>query len=364
MINIRFNQPIVNSFLGGHSSLEVGSLGIQSLAEAKDFALAYGFDTDNEEDVKRLWYYQDEAIAYLEKKVLNQDEFIPDELKDKTKNPLDILIYASQTESHLQKWSCVVLKVIHALILLQNDLFKFYSDEIQEGVFGPVEKHIFHNDDGSVWLGKPNDEYSVELHRFEKKTFKNRNSAITKMLSKPDITAFGLMDQLGIRFLTKNVFDVFRVVRFLHKKNIISFSHNIPNQTNNTLYPLNLFFESLETLSTDTDYSSEEINTFLNQKLKTESERAEFLEKRNPFTDNSYRFIKFISRRLIKLKKEEGKKRLGFFYPYEVQILDYDSHVNNETGASSHDEYKKRQIKKVRLRLFGMSPIERQRKSQ
>ena len=43
---------------------------------------------------------------------------------------------------------------------------------------------------------------------------------------------------------------------------------------------------------------------------------------------------------------------IRFFYPYEVQIVDEESHRNNTQGEASHFEYKKNQIQASMKRLF------------
>ena len=42
-----------------------------------------------------------------------------------------------------------------------------------------------------------------------------------------------------------------------------------------------------------------------------------------------------------------------FFYPYEVQITDLESHKQNTGGEASHQECKKSQLDSARIRLFG-----------
>ena len=68
----------------------------------------------------------------------------------------------------------------------------------------------------------------------------------------------------------------------------------------------------------------------------------------------------YFSRKLIRFEVDvNGKKeKIKFFYPFEVQIMDYHTYVNNMRGPLSHSEYKKRQHKAARLRLFGQTPEE------
>ncbi|MGZ3723788.1 MAG: hypothetical protein ACXVA9_12685, partial [Bdellovibrionales bacterium] len=61
---------------------------------------------------------------------------------------------------------------------------------------------------------------------------------------------------------------------------------------------------------------------------------------------------KFITRQLVRVTHPETGKSFSFFYPYEVQILDYEHYVRSLTGPASHDEYKSRQRSRARQRVF------------
>ena len=69
-----------------------------------------------------------------------------------------------------------------------------------------------------------------------------------------------------------------------------------------------------------------------------------------------YRFIKFISRKLVTVPLGEGdnKRAFRFFYPFEIQIMDYDTYVKNLSGPMAHDEYKNRQRRKARERVLAI----------
>ncbi|MEO0336794.1 MAG: hypothetical protein AAF202_10385 [Pseudomonadota bacterium] len=74
----------------------------------------------------------------------------------------------------------------------------------------------------------------------------------------------------------------------------------------------------------------------------------------NQFSSQDYRFIKFITRKLIRIPAgNEESSPFSFFYPYEVQIVDYETYLQNLSGGASHAEYKKRQKRKARMRVLG-----------
>jgi uncharacterized protein (TIGR04562 family) len=93
----------------------------------------------------------------------------------------------------------------------------------------------------------------------------------------------------------------------------------------------------------------------LRDQLASESARAEYHLKSNEFSGADYRFIKFINRKLITVAvgPGENQRAFRFFYPFEIQIMDYETYMRNLTGPMAHDEYKNRQRKKARDRVLG-----------
>lgn len=357
--NYTFNLPLFQSLIGGLSSLDVPRLNVQSLDDATSFVRAYGFNYEDEEDQKRLWRYHRRAVNFIRNELLEEGEVYPEALSDPDhlKNLLYLLIYAStqdQKEMSLQKWACATLKVMHVMVHLDNDLFTYYSNEIQEQLFQPYRDRIHETADGQLFLGLEGESEHIPLEKFDVKTFKSSKSSVTKLLAKPEEVAFTLLDKMGIRFVTRHLFDVFRVLRFLMDKNIVSFPHIISDQSNNTLYPMNLFSEVVESLTKEQDLSSEQLDQLLAQKMEQASARSEYRQKLNAFSSQDYRFIKFITRSLVRVPMGEGLNPLSFFYPYEVQIVDIETYNNNLQGAASHKEYKARQKKRARLRVLGV----------
>ena len=337
--------------IGGLNTLDVPHLASDTEAQAKAFVAAYGYDLDDEKDLQRVWSFHRKAITYIQNELLIEGEQIPSELSDKEKlqSPARLIYFASQSDHEFREWACGILKVIHAFVHLNNDLFNFYSTEIQEQILRPIQAHIVDEPASGVRLGSGSNSDSVLLKKFEVKPFKTTSSSVTKLLAKPNLVAFSLMDKMGVRFITKNISDVFRVVRYLTDENIVCFAHNIPDQSINTLYPLNLFLEAVEHAKDNKDIDNQAFEEILKEKLSHPSVTPEYRERVNSFTSENYKFVKFITRRLVKVSQPE----ISFFYPYEIQIVDYDTYIQNMTGEAAHDQYKKRQVERARLRVLG-----------
>lgn len=359
---MRFDPISFESMIGGLSTLDIPRINIQTAEQAKEFILSYGYDVNKEEDVSKLWSYHRRAINYIQSELLREGETIPEVLVEpnQLKDIWNLFIYASTQNSQLQKWACGLLKVMHIFVHLENDLFAQYSTEIQEQLLKPIRTHV-HEDPilGSI-LGPALGQNSIQLKKYEEKAFKTTTSSVTKLLAKPELVAFTLMDKVGVRFITKHLVDVFRVLRYLIEHNLVNFAHNIADQSINTVYPLNLFLEVMESLNLNQQYTSEEIDARLFEKLEKEKDRAVYKEKFNSFTSEEYRFLKFITRRLVRVTFKNGDQphTLNFFYPFEVQIVNYDYYLKNLQGPASHDKYKERQVRRARARVFGFQDLQ------
>jgi uncharacterized protein (TIGR04562 family) len=328
------------------------------LEEAYAFMRAYGFEPDNDPQMLDLWRFHRRAVTFIQTELLEEGEVFPESLSDpnQLKDLAYLLIYASTSdrrENSMQRWACSVLKVMHVLVHLDKDLFTHYSHQIQDQILAPFKQHIYQDPTMGTYLGSPGSHNSISLKKYDIKPFKTSKSSITKLLAKPDEVAFSLLDKMGIRFVTKSLFETFGVLRYLVQNSIVSVPHVVTDQSNNTLYPLNLFIEVCESITKEQELQANEIDALLKEKLEKESARATYRKKLNQFSSQDYRFIKFITRKLIRVPAEEGASPFSFFYPYEIQIVDYETYLKNLGGGASHAEYKKRQKRKARMRVLG-----------
>ncbi len=361
--DLRFSQRLLDSVLGGVSVIDLRQLHISTIEKAYDFAKIYGYDLNDAEDREAAWSYHRKAVTFLREFLLEEGEDLPEILTDpqQLKDPAFLLIYASTQEhqnNSIQKWACAILRVVHVYVHLENDLFRHYRDEIQQQILRPIEERITQRPVmGSPVLGLAADGEQITLNKFEVKTMKTTSSAIIKLLAKPAMVTQSLYDRLGVRFVTRNIFDSFRVLRYLIHQHLVSVAHIMPDQSNNTLYPTNLFLEVMGHLQTSNEgLSEEQIQQQLLAKLEMNPDAAKFREKYNPYSGEAFRNMKFISRRLISVAADDGqKKNFRFFYPFEVQIIDHDAYVSSLSGPSAHAQYKERQRRAARARVLGLT---------
>jgi len=357
-----FNSQMLGCVVGGVSALDIPRLNIHTVEEARQFILAYGYDVNDFASQDELWATHRRAIALIKEQLLDEGEQIPERLVDQhqLKDLCELLIIASSRapqDRELQRWACAILRVMHVYVHLRNDLFSAFRDEIQAQILKPLQEAIVHREaSGSSVLG-PSVDGGIELAKFEIKPFKTTASSVVKLLARPEKVALTLLDKLGVRFVTRTTYDSFRVIRFLVDQHILSYPHIIPDQSNNTLYPVNLFLEVMEELKTRPagEFAQDEIQRALSTRLEREHSRAEYRERINEFSGPEHRFIKFINRKLITISvgPTETQRAFRFFYPFEIQVMDYETYLRNHSGPAAHDEYKNRQRKRARARVLG-----------
>jgi uncharacterized protein (TIGR04562 family) len=363
-----FNRQVLDCVVGGVSALDIPRLNVETPEEARQFTLAYGYDVSDPAQLDQLWSTYRRAVALIKEQLLDEGEHIPEELCDPTQlgDLSRLLIIASSPkleDRDKQRWACAILRVMHVYVHLRNDLFSMFRDEIQAQILKPLQDAIIQDDvKGTTVLGSTPAGGGIKLDKFEIKPFKTTASSVVKLLARPEKVALTLLDKLGVRFVTHTVYDSFRVIRFLVDNHILSYPHIIPDQSNNTLYPVNLFVEVMRELKIRENRgeqpSSQEVEDLLRARLESSKDRAKYLEKSNEFSGPEYRFIKFINRKLITVHLGEGERKrpFRFFYPYEIQVMDQDTYTKNLTGPMAHDEYKNRQRKKARARV--LAPLE------
>lgn len=360
MLNFRFREHNLKTVIGGVSPLDLRNISIDSVEEAHEFFSSYGFDWNVDADRKELANVFQKAVVFLKTEIVEERDKFPKELLDynELKDLRKLLVYVNSKSHHsnedLRRWSGALLKVMHVIVHFTHDMYSIFPEEIQKQTLGPFEEHLFSDPaHDSSFLRKNSNEESIKLYKFEKKPVKDFRSSVLKLLAKRKLFALNLYDNIGVRFVTWNTFDTFRVIRYLMANTLINPFHTVTDQSVNTVYPLNLFFEAMDDLSTaHKDFDPNEVEAFLAKKLNENYQRAEYLLKENVFSGEGYKFIKFVSRRLISVNVNGSQHR--FFYPFEVQILTRDAYLESIQSEQAHHEYKKRQRDSARQRLLDM----------
>lgn len=361
---------------------------------ASSFLSAYGYSPENPVEWAELLGNYQESLRFIKKYFLRPenpagaDLEIPKafyELADLR----DLFIYAGDKNSAnviRSRWACAILRVMYTVSHIDKDIRQEYFASIQQQVFDRFYKEL-HSVDGVVYLGDPKTLESVELVKFQTKPRKARDSLILKLLHKQENTTEEVFDQVGVRFVTKSVLDVARVLKYLRDRYIVMPVNIRPNRSRNSLIDPILYRRKWREAKFETErgilHTRAEIDSSLEQSLQSGYEVKDGATERNRFSSQSYRSIQFTCRQLVKFRNPvyddvkalrnalrdvqdpEIKKHVErldvskifreqrFFYPFEVQILDLRNHEEAESGQASHAAYKAAQVQTAMKRVLG-----------
>lgn len=353
-----FDHDVLQSVAGGSSAIDSPRLNIRNIEAAKSFMVSYGYDLEDPKAVDKLWYFHRRALVLMTEKLGFTEDEIPEKLRDRRLlgDIAQLLLYASarrEEEKGLQKYACAILRCMHVYVHSESDLFSSFTKEIQHQILSPFQGAIFNDGSSHRTFLKSQHEgrAPIELVGFEVKPFKASSSTVIKLLAKPDALAMKVFDKLGVRFITKSLFDSFQVIRFLVEENLINFAHIMPDQSSNNLYPVDLFLQMCDWVQHNEPRSEgEDLDKLFEKAFLDGGDQLKLFRKTNSQSSEDFRFIKFITRKLIQVSS--GAEAFSFFYPFEIQIMDKKAHEKILSGPTMHDAYKERQRLTARKRVF------------
>ena len=172
---------------------------------------------------------------------------------------------------------------------------------------------------------------------------------ILKLLHKRDNLPQSVFDRIGIRLVTPTKKEALAALQYIRRHNLAIFAHLNPARSRNTLI---------------------------------DGEHGPLLGAFNPHSSPDFRSIQFTCQHLVKvgnpmhvaaqklrhkldqtpcpelqsaldvLHQHSHEAQIRFLFPYEVQILDEENDLKTHVGESSHANYRLRQIRAVRARVF------------
>lgn len=375
-----FEWPSFRVALEGRSYLDVPKLALENKNDAKLFLKSYGYDIDDPLIREEIWRIYFESLSFIKNHLLDPGEKIPTEffMRGNHSEILRLLTEASKRSSDRGRWACSILRVMHIVSHLDNDVRIENFGHAREQIFTSMDSHIT-SVGGRRWRfgGK---EMGIPLVRYIKKERKERPSILMKLLSRPTNVVEEIYDSLGFRFVTETRFDAYRLIHQLFRSGAVSPANIQPGRSVNTLIPLDIFKQTIDETRELLDRGELGPKTLAKALKKIEDETlVSWSLVRNPNTSRWYRAIQFTCRHLvvapdptyrfwseIKPELEKAKnaatllkkipitlrERRTFYYPYEIQILDKDSYVESIGGRSRHREYKAKQRLMARNRVL------------
>jgi len=357
------NWSYLSAITSGKSAIDLSSLALRNINDARQFAREYGFDLDHPATLARIARGHREAVDFITGHFLDpgQGGLIPPEV-ERAKDPLQLLVYASQRTGQtdlLRLWSCAVLKVMHGIFYIDSDLKLRHFNTIREQVFASLDD-VIHEESGRYFL--TDGELCLPLLHYDRKSHKGRNSILLKLLQKAAYLAADIYDHLGVRMTFATRFECLLALHTLQRAHLLSVTNVDPQRTRNTLLDLDaakqVFVKYRSLLDRSEAYPAELLHR-MDQELMSLSEPQ--TQSNNPHSGSGFASLQVTLRKMIHLQEDDadGEERdVDFFFEYEIQMMDRESHDRSLSGPASHDAYKRRQIDTARLRVFGRELVD------
>jgi uncharacterized protein (TIGR04562 family) len=360
------NWSYLNAITSGMSAIDLSSLALRNVHDARQFAREYGFDLDQPSTLERIVRGHREAVDFIVSQFLDegQHRLIPDEVRC-APDPIMLLVYASRRDDQsdaLHMWSCAVLKVMHGIFYIDSDLKLRHFQTIREQVFASLDE-VIHQDGDDYFL--TDGEVCLPVLHYDRKSHKGRNSILLKLLQKAAYLAADIYDHLGVRLTFATRFECLLALHTLQRAHVLSVTNVDPQRTRNTLLDLDaakqVFVKYRALLDRDGPYPAELLRKMDDElmALSQPQTRAD-----NPHSGAGFNSLQVTLRKMIHLHGDlageagHDEKDVDFFFEYEIQLMDAASHARTLAGPASHDAYKRRQVEAARIRVFGRELIE------
>ncbi len=187
---------ITRVILGGGSYIDQDGLQIPDREAAKDFAFNYGYDVGIPHHRAHLVKVFEDALSFVQGVILEDTGMdLPGEIVD-LQDPLELLLWASERpRSSRACWSCALLRVMHTLLHVDNNVYLRFLPEIQQQIFDRYERYLVPTPEGG-WLLKG--QYEVPLLAMKRKESKidsirsgvTGNSVFPSIIASPRILKF------------------------------------------------------------------------------------------------------------------------------------------------------------------------------
>ena len=370
------NWTYLNAITRGVSVIDMGALALRNLVDARQFAREYGYDIEQPGVLDYLRRIQREALAFVREQFLSpaQQALLPPELDDDSE-PLQLLVLASQRSHRFEPsrlWACAVLKVMHGLFYIDNNLKLRHFAAIREQVFAGLDEVIQvegeqqYLSDGRICL---------PLVHVDRKRNKGRHSILLKLLQKPEYVAADIHDHLGVRLTLNTRIECLLALDLLRRAHLVTLTNLEISRTRNTLVDLLAAKEVFTRHRAEIDRSKDYPQALLQQMDKELATISQGQAQRdNPHSAADFQSLQLTVRKMIHLPATElgsapernasadslndgliaSSGDISFFFAYEIQLLDAASFEKSQQGAASHEAYKQRQVETARRRVLGL----------
>ncbi|MYM84620.1 TIGR04552 family protein [Duganella sp. FT50W] len=356
---LSLNWTYLNAIANGVSAIDLEALALRNLHDARQFAREYGFDMDQPATPGLLQRAQREAVAFIRCSFLEpqQAALIPPEVAAPD-DPLQLLVYASQRgqlSDARRMWACAVLKVMHGIFYIDNNLKLRHFHAIRAQVFGTLDE-VIRRDGDQYYLS--DGDLCLPLLHYDRKDNKGRNSILLKLLQKAAYLAADIYDHLGVRLVFATRCECLLALRTLQRAHLVSVTNVDAERTRNTLLDLEaakqVFCKHRAQLEHSKAYPLELLRQ-MDEELAAIAQPQTRCD--NPHSGSGFNSIQVTVRKMIHVQQLDAGPDMdydvSFFFEYEMQLMDEASYQRSLSGPASHEAYKKRQLDTARTRVFG-----------
>jgi uncharacterized protein (TIGR04552 family) len=333
------DRTILKIVLKGRSTIDSPRLHFQTPEEARDFLKVNEFDVSRPKDLERLQAVHNEAIGYLKRELKLE---LPEPLLDPAKI-LDLFMIASAPASaktrDIQRQACAVLKTMNIVNHIDGRELLYNCPISVRDLFSLAEDKVERSLSGLRLSAGPSPLLRYAGGR------KPKESVITKLLCKRETIAAQVYDRVRYRIVTRTRDDIPAVVLHLFHT-VLPFNYVIPGASVNQLLATGGKDRLKSNLLT----------------LKKAFSKSTWSHTTMEYSGRNYKVCKFvvdIPVRMDNFLAQSGgalyRDSLGSiaYVLVEFQIVDEETDATNNTGESSHVNYKARQKRGVLRRLVG-----------
>jgi len=321
----------IRLMLRGDSIIDWRRLDFADDAEIRDFLGSQEIHADDAADRARMEHVKGEAIAYLRRQF---DYPIPRPVERAT---VPELLMLASGRGHRAMCACTILKCMHIIHHLDGRELLFVLPMSDQEVFHIVEEKVYRVIGGMLAGNFPIIEFVGGR--------KNKDSLITKLMSKQETIAAQIFDKLRFRVVTRTRDDIFPILQYLTRR-LFPFNYVVPGQSINSVFSFRSYVERSS------------LKPMISQ-LQLHGRDDDYTPSDNQFSADEYRIIHFVVDMPVRLPKRildrapasAGPLGNVIFVICEFQIVDRDTEAHNEIGEASHAKYKERQKKAVMRRL-------------
>ena len=218
----------IRLILRGDSIIDWRRLDLTEEAHVRAFLVAQELSPEDSADRKRMEHVKAESIAYLRR----QFEYPIPRPVERASVP-ELLLLASG-HGHRAMCACTILKCMHIIHHIDGRELLFVLPMSDQEVFHIVEEKVYRVIGGMLAGGFPIIEFVGGR--------KNKDSLITKLLSKQETIAAQIYDKLRFRVVTRTRDDIFPILQFLTKK-LFPFNYVVPGQSINSIFSFRSYVE-------------------------------------------------------------------------------------------------------------------------